>query len=148
MEEKNERINSPEKLDRYLRVIRPSMWIAFAAVFAVIAVIIIWACMTEITVNARTTGYVVNNRFTFVVDEDQAERIREGQQIRIGTKTATVLEKVNLGEVAASGGEESDSESDEITSEYAFYGDVELTDGVYNVEIQSKGVKAISFLFG
>ncbi len=148
MEERNERITSPEKLERYLHVIRPSMWVAFAAVFAVVAVVIVWACMTEITVTIRSTGYVMNNKLSFSVSRKQSDNIHEGQQISVGDKTATVTKISSMNEIIAE--EEGTDEAESVEDNYAYsvFADVDLADGIYYVEIESKGVKPISFLFG
>ena len=147
MEDKNERITSPEKLDRYLRVIRPSMWVAFAAVFLVVAVILVWACMTELTVTIRSTGCVINNKLNFSVSEKQSENIHEGQEITVGDKTATVNRIESVKEIIA---EEGNTETEDINDNYAFsvFADVELANGVYLVEVETEGVRPISFLFG
>ena len=44
-----EQISSPEKLNEYIRVSRPSVWIILGAVAAIIAAAVFWAVTAEIT---------------------------------------------------------------------------------------------------
>ena len=42
MDERSESIDSPEKLDAYLQVTKPSMWIVFGGVFLFVIAVILW----------------------------------------------------------------------------------------------------------
>ena len=44
-----ERISSPEKLNEYIRVSRPSTWIILWAIIILVAAAVFWAATAEIT---------------------------------------------------------------------------------------------------
>ena len=46
-----ERVSSPEKLDDYIKVTTPSVWIILAATVALLAGMIIWGVFGKIEVN-------------------------------------------------------------------------------------------------
>lgn len=148
MEQTNERITSPEKLDGYLRVIRPSMWIAFAAVFTVVMAIFIWACMDEMTISIKHVGFVMNHEAFFSLSENQGELVEVGDEFTIGGKKAFI--KDISGDSQELFLEEIQHEEAEEPSESAYIvtADTDLPDGVYEAVIRVEGVKPISFLFG
>ena len=45
------KVSSPEKLDEYIRVTTPSVWIALAAMVILLIGVIIWGCFGELTVH-------------------------------------------------------------------------------------------------
>lgn len=46
-----DKVSSPEKLDDYIRVTTPSVWIALAAIVALLIGVIVWGCFGELTVH-------------------------------------------------------------------------------------------------
>ena len=44
-----EHISSPDKLNEYIRVSRPSVWVILGAITAIIAAAVFWAVTAEIT---------------------------------------------------------------------------------------------------
>ena len=45
------KVSSPEKLDDYIRVTTPSVWIALIAMVVLLAGVIVWGCFGELTVH-------------------------------------------------------------------------------------------------
>ena len=140
----NERITSPEKLDGYLRVIRPSMWIAFIAVFAVLAAVFVWAFISQTTITVKSTGYVENNRVMCIFDKEKAKFMSVGQEMRIGGETTSISEINVIRDETAEISEEGESKDEW----YYVYAKCDRPTGYYNVEVYIDGVEPISFLFG
>ncbi len=46
-----DRVSSPEKLDDYIRVTTPSVWIALAAILILLLGAILWGTLGELTVH-------------------------------------------------------------------------------------------------
>ncbi len=46
-----DKVSSPEKLDDYIRVTTPSVWIALAAIVVLLIGVIVWGCFGELTVH-------------------------------------------------------------------------------------------------
>ena len=44
-----ERLSSPDKLNEYIRVSRPSVWIILGAIIVLIAAVAFWACTAVVT---------------------------------------------------------------------------------------------------
>ena len=148
MEQTNERITSPEKLDGYLRVVRPSMWIAFAAVFTVVAAIFIWACMDELTISIKHVGFVMNHEAFFSLSENQGELVHVGDEFTMDGKKAVIKDISNNPQESFSEGSQNEEAEEPSDSVYRVTADTDLPDGVYEAVIRVEGVKPISFLFG
>ena len=59
MDERSESIDSPEKLDAYLQVTKPSMWIVFGGVFLFVIAVILWGTLSSINMTIKTEGYII-----------------------------------------------------------------------------------------
>lgn len=46
-----DKVSSPEKLDDYIRVTTPSVWITLLAIVILLAGTIIWGCFGELTIH-------------------------------------------------------------------------------------------------
>ena len=65
-ESKNQ-VKSPDKLNEYIRVSTPAVWLLAAALAVVLAALIIWGTTGSVPVNTKTTG--VGMRMDFNADE-------------------------------------------------------------------------------
>lgn len=61
-----DKVSSPEKLDNYIRVTTPSVWITLAAILVLLAGAIIWGIFGEVTIhNGDVTETVAPITFLF-----------------------------------------------------------------------------------
>ncbi|MCR5626154.1 MAG: hypothetical protein K6F99_02440 [Lachnospiraceae bacterium] len=68
IQDETERIDSPEKLNDYMRVMSPSVWMVIIAVFLLMAGFLVWAVFGKLEVH-NTKGEAVNVApITFVTD--------------------------------------------------------------------------------
>ena len=65
--ESKDQVKSPDKLNEYIRVSTPAVWLLAAALAVVLAALIIWGTTGSVPVNTKTTG--VGMRMDFNVDE-------------------------------------------------------------------------------
>lgn len=65
--ESKDQVKSPDKLNEYIRVSTPAVWLLAAALAVVLAVLIIWGTTGSVPVNTKTTG--VGMRMDFNADE-------------------------------------------------------------------------------
>jgi hypothetical protein len=65
--ESKDQVNSPDKLNEYIRVSTPAVWLLAAALAVVLAALIIWGTTGSVPVNTKTTG--VGMRMDFNADE-------------------------------------------------------------------------------
>ena len=65
--ESKDQVKSPDKLNEYIRVSTPAVWLLAAALTVVLAALIIWGTTGSVPVNTKTTG--VGMRMDFNADE-------------------------------------------------------------------------------
>lgn len=65
--ESKDQVKSPDKLNEYIRVSTPAVWLLAAALAVVLAALIIWGTTGSVPVNTKTTG--VGMRMGFNADE-------------------------------------------------------------------------------
>ena len=65
--ESKDQVKSPDKLNEYIRVSTPAVWLLAAALAVVLAALIIWGTTGSVPVNSKTTG--VGMRMDFNADE-------------------------------------------------------------------------------
>lgn len=65
--ESKDQVKSPDKLNEYIRVSTPAVWLLAAALAVVLAALIIWGTTGSVPVNIKTTG--VGMRMDFNADE-------------------------------------------------------------------------------
>ena len=65
--ESKDQVKSPDKLNEYIRVSTPAVWLLAAALAVVLAALIIWGTTGSVPVNTKTTG--VGMRMDFKADE-------------------------------------------------------------------------------
>ena len=65
--ESKDQVKSPDKLNEYIRVSTPAVWLLAAALAVVLAALIIWGTTGSVPVNTKTSG--VGMRMDFNADE-------------------------------------------------------------------------------
>lgn len=65
--ESKDQVKSPDKLNEYIRVSTPAVWLLAAALAVVLAALIIWGTTGSVPVNTKTTG--VGMRMDFNADK-------------------------------------------------------------------------------
>ena len=141
-----EHINSPEKLDAYLQVTKPSMWIVFGGVFLFVAAIIIWGALANIQITIEGEGYIQDGKAYVVIQGSKSKYIEDGQTIYINNEES-VIERVIYGEdeeEEPAGQEEMNSESG--VSVYV-EADTKKANGYCTAKIYAGNVAPLSLLF-
>lgn len=125
-----ERISSPEKLDDYLKISTPSLWLILIAVIAMLAGILVWSSVGELETKITAVGETKNQVVQIAITGSDAEKINAGMEVRIGTEHSTI-EQV---------------EYDDFGRAIAIC-HAPLEDGNYKVEIVTERIHPIQFLF-
>ena len=125
-----ERISSPEKLDDYLKVSTPSLWIVLLAVIALLVGIFVWASVgrLETTIDAVVT--IENKQGQIVLTGNDAEKIKSGMIVNMDDVQSDIklIKYDDLGRAIA-------------------LCDFDVPDGNYKVQIVIESIHPISFLF-
>ena len=78
-----ERVSSPDQLDDYIRVQKPSVWILLALVIALLTAAFVWAGTAKLETTVTAFGIMdsanPNDTVTCYLTADQAENIKKGQ---------------------------------------------------------------------
>ena len=89
-----DRLSSPEELNDYLHITRPSVWIALTAVILVLVGMFVWSSVTYVDSYVSATAEVEGGRMTVQMDRDTpfAERVEIGQEIIAGSSYFTITD--------------------------------------------------------
>ncbi len=92
-----ERIQSPEQLNDYLRVTKPSVWVLLAAAALLLVGLLIWGSLTSIGSFAQGSARVESGVMTLVFeDEAQGAKVEAGMRVNVG-ETQSVIRTVGRG---------------------------------------------------
>ena len=82
-----ERVNSPEDLNSYIRVVNPGTWIILSAAILLLIGALIWCATIELETKTVTAAAIVKNEelSLYVTEEGKAD-IREGMTFKIDGK--------------------------------------------------------------
>ena len=129
--ESMDRIQSPERLNEYLRVANPSVWVVLAAVIVLLVGILIWGSLTCIDSFAAGTARVENGVMTIRFDEEAlADNVEPGMTAAVGESRA-VITSVGRGE----------------DGRLFALAETALADGEYAVRVSYKQTQVLRLLF-
>lgn len=87
-----DRISSPEEIDDYMKVTRPSMWLVMASVVLLLAAAIIWSITGHIETTLDTVVQAENGLVMVEITKEQIGQLAVGSEVRAGNKTGEVTE--------------------------------------------------------
>lgn len=125
-----DRISSPEKLDEYLKVSTPSLWLILIAIISILVGILVWASVSKLETTILAVGETKNHVVQITLTGSDAEKINAGMEVRIGEETTTVKQV----------------EYDDLGRSIAIC-EANIPDGNYKVEIVTERIHPIYFLF-
>ena len=79
-----DRVKSPDALNDYIRVARPSTWLILGAVVLFLVGMIVWGIFGRINVQVGGISLVDHGKIYVLVDKNDIERIQPGMEIRVG----------------------------------------------------------------
>lgn len=74
-------ISTPDQLNDYIKVSNPRVWMVLAALFILLASVIIWGFAGSLPTTVRCDGVVLNGSAVCYVSLEDAEPLRAGQQV-------------------------------------------------------------------
>ena len=130
-QESMDRIQSPERLNEYLRVANPSVWVVLAAVIVLLVGMLIWGSLTCIDSFTAGTARVENGVMTIRFDEEAiADNVEPGMTAAVGESRA-VITSVGRGE----------------DGRLFALAETALADGEYAVRVSYKQTQVLRLLF-
>lgn len=147
------RINSPEQLNDYIKVTKPSVWIILVVVLLVLAGLFSWAMIGDLPTYTSAEAYSENGTLVCYLDPEIADDIRAGMEVTSEKAQGKVL---SVGRIPMSSQEVSDKiRSDYVLSELEIgQWNTEVTmeadgleDGLHTVRILTDTIKPYEFIF-
>ena len=125
-------VSSPEQLNDYLKVTKPSVWAILAAVIVLLVGLFIWSRFAYITSYVEGTADVKNGMMVVTFnDVNLASNVQEGMTVNVGN-IETVITGVGIDDYG-----------------YAFaVAKTDLEDGLYNATVNYKRTQVLGLLFG
>lgn len=124
-----DRISSPEKLEDYMRVTSPGIWMILTAVILLLAGLIVCASVGKVETKYPVCAEVQSGTASVTLDADTEYTVEHGMTLRIG-KNDTQIQYVRTLE----------------NGKTAVTADVSLPDGTYDAQIVTESITPISFL--
>ncbi|MCR5303927.1 MAG: hypothetical protein K6E33_05130 [Lachnospiraceae bacterium] len=146
-----DRLESPEQLNQYIHVTRPSVWILFAAITMLLGGVMYWMLTGEMETHLTAVTIVESGRANAYVDAVEVDRITEGCTVIVGETENSRVKYVS--ETTIRVPEEISSDFLELTGpgEKAYVvtlEDVNLPDGVYYSDIIVDVMRPHEYLLG
>jgi len=155
-----ERISSPEKMNDYIQVANPSVWLILGAAILLMVSVLIWGIFGSVSTTTTVNGLASDGKIICYINANAGVAVEPGMQVAIsgdmkGTATGSVstVGATPLSYTEASSGIESDyavyalNISDwNICAEIAT--DAELSEGaIYSVSITTQSLRPIELVF-
>lgn len=86
------RVNSPEKLDEYLKVTSPSVWLILIGIIIVLIGFIVWGYYGELKTYVNTGCIVAENNAYCYVKEEDISKVSKGMTLVINENEYSVEE--------------------------------------------------------
>lgn len=165
-QESLDRVTSPEKLDDYIRIARPGIWIMIVALFLVVVAVVIWGVTGSLPQTVTINGVVDGSNSNMVmclVDASAYNRedlLEKEAQIQIEGSTSTAGTVTQVSDNPVSAEEMREALGSDwfaaklIANDYSYLVQIEPeedlsahTNKVCSVSIVTDQVSPISFLF-
>ena len=126
-----DRLSSPEQINDYLRVTKPSMWIALVAIVLILVGALIWGSTLTIDSYATGTAVVRDGTMTLTFEDDpNAKNVGPGMSVDVGKFHTTI----------ASVGTREDGTP-------IAQAETTLADGIYSVRVSYHQTQILELLF-
>lgn len=153
-----EQLRSPEDLDKYVQVTKPSVWLVLFACAALLVGLLAWGVFGSVSTNVSTAGAVDEGAVVCLLGAESAAQVSAGDEAVVNGVPCTVesISEVPLSRFEASQIVDSDYlASTLITSDWSYVvrlsgtGIEELPSGVpLPVSITTESVAPISLILG
>ncbi len=144
-----ERISSPEELDKYLKVTRPSTWAALAAVAVLLVGFVVWGVFGRLTTTAKVAVVSAEGRTVCLISGNVATKVKDAAEVTVANVKYRLVDK-DIAPVVLN-----DSVEDRVllageltrgTVVYVMELDGQLDEGVYVGQLEVESISPISFI--
>ena len=85
-----EQLQSPDDLDKYVRVTNPSVWIILLATVALVFGLLAWGIFGTVSSSVNTMGVVLDDQVMCFLSPDQIADIQEGSEAYLENQRTTI----------------------------------------------------------
>lgn len=111
-----DKVNSPERLNDYVKVASPALWMLLIGILLLCAGAIVWACTYKLEINSVAAAMVEDSKVTLQLkNSENFKKVKVGTKIKIENKEC-VVEFINI-------------------EKYTFYSTISLENGEYNASV-------------
>lgn len=144
-----ERVSSPEKLNDYIHVTSPSIWLALAGIICILVGALVWSAFGNIYTTVNGAGVVSDGNLSIYVKVSDRPSVKEGMDITVnGHKTVVREISAEPMQVSEEVGEyvleTAGLKSGDWT--YKVEADTDLPDGIYEASITVESIHPIKFV--
>ena len=118
-----ERLNSTDKLDDYLKVTRPSLWLILGAIIALLVGVVFWGTYGTIESTATTAIIIKDNTYTIVMDKNVYDKLQSDSFFRIDDTEIAYNENTAINVV----------EYSQLDNKTIYYSDVTENDTIVSI---------------
>lgn len=144
-----ESIESPDELNRYIKVTNPGVWILIVAIVVILIGGCIWGIFGKLNTVVQGGCYVENGELYCIVNEADGKKLKPGMEVKIGEiegvityvdrmprKYGSVVKKYNY----------SVSQKEYNKKVICFTAEADITDGFYYMDVIIESKSPFSFL--
>ena len=84
-----ERVSSPEKLNDYIHVTSPSIWLALAGIICILVGALVWSAFGNIYTTVNGAGVVSDGNLSIYVKVSDRPSVKEGMDITVNGHTSS-----------------------------------------------------------
>ena len=132
-----EKLHSPDDLDRYVRVARPSVWVLFAACVLLIGGLVIWGLFGTVNVNVNGEGVRIDDEVFSLLSSDDKSHIAVGNTANVGDVQLAVS---SISDIPLS----RDEAKELLSSDYLMSELVGDNNWVYKVDFEGDGTSDLA----
>ena len=145
-----EQLTSPEKLDDYIRVSTPSIWLLLGAILIFLAGVLVWGTFGHLDVTVGGAAVVQNGELSCYIDAEDITSVKPGMKITVDKKDTKVHKVSETPEILTEENNDDILELGIFTQSTCVYevtaGKTDLPDGICKAVITVESISPANFV--
>lgn len=145
-----EQLTSPEKLDDYIRVSTPSIWLLLGAILIFLAGILVWGTFGHLDVTVDSAAVVQNGELICYIDAEDISTVKPGMKVTVDQKESQVRKISETPEILTKKDNNDILDLGIFTASACVYevtaGKTDLPDGIYKAVITVESISPANFV--
>lgn len=145
-----EQLTSPEKLDDYIRVSKPSIWLLLGAILIFLAGVLVWGLFGHLDVTVNGAAVVKDGVISCYISAEDSSDVKTGIKVTIDKTDSTIREISEKPELLTQKEDAGILDAGKFAPGAlvceAAAGETDLPDGIYRAEITVERISPASFV--